>query len=152
MLRTSPRRTIGAGPQEGVRLRACLHGRGGPQVGEVTRLSIIILTGSRLHDRWGDLLHVTSPIWDPPLSCKQALRGKEVDTSSTKSGIIRSVVSLSCNEGKEIYKKSVMHVQSCCFAHLNRSNVLLLCRSRCRQRHRCLSSLLALKRCAKGTQ
>ena len=40
LLRTSPRRTIESGPEEGVRLRACLHGGGGPQVNEVTRLSI----------------------------------------------------------------------------------------------------------------
>ena len=36
-------------------------------------------------------------------------------------------------------QKSVMHAQSCCFANLN---LLLFCRSRCRLRHRCLSSLL----------
>ena len=36
----------------------------------VTRLSII---WSRLHDRWGDPPHVTSPIWAPPPQCKQAL-------------------------------------------------------------------------------
>ena len=37
-------------------LRACLHGGGGPQVGEVTRLSIssLILIWSCLHDRWGN--------------------------------------------------------------------------------------------------
>ena len=35
-------------------------------------------------------------------------------------------------------QKSVMHVQSCCFANLN---LFLFCRSRCR-RHRCLSSLI----------
>ena len=43
-------------------LRACLHGGGGPQVGEVTRLDgvtclsiwSLILIWSRLHDRWGD--------------------------------------------------------------------------------------------------
>ena len=43
-------------------LRACLHGGGGPQVGEVTRLGgvtrqsiyFLILIRSRLHDRWGD--------------------------------------------------------------------------------------------------
>ena len=33
-----------------------------------------------------------------------------------------------------------MHVQSCCFASLN---LLVFFRSRCRQRRRCLSSLLA---------
>ena len=37
-------------------------------------------------------------------------------------------------------QKSVMHVQSCCFACLN---LLLLCRSRCRRRRRrCVNSLL----------
>ena len=44
------------------KLRTCLHGGGGPQVVEVTRLGQItglsiwslILTWSRLHDRWGD--------------------------------------------------------------------------------------------------
>ena len=43
-------------------VRACLHGNGGPQVGEATRLSgvthlsikSLILLGSRLHDSWGD--------------------------------------------------------------------------------------------------
>ena len=35
---------------------------------------------------------------------------------------------------------SVMHVQSCCFANVN---LLLSCRSRCRPRRRCLSSLTA---------
>ena len=28
---------------------------------------------SRLHDRWGDPPHVTSPTWGPPPPCKQAL-------------------------------------------------------------------------------
>ena len=38
-------------------------------------------------------------------------------------------------------QKSVMHVQSCCFANLN---LLLFCRSHCRRRRRCLSSLMFL--------
>ena len=54
-----------------------------PQIGEVarldgvTRLSIksLILMWSRLHDRWGNQPHVTSPTWGPPPSCKQALTG-----------------------------------------------------------------------------
>ena len=37
-------------------------------------------------------------------------------------------------------QKSVMHVQSCCFANLN---LLLFCRSRWRRRRRCLSSPVA---------
>ena len=65
-----------------MQIRACLHGGGGPQVGEVTRLGgvthlsiqSLILIWSRLHDGWGHPLHVTSPIWGPPTPCKQALR------------------------------------------------------------------------------
>ena len=49
--------------------------------------------------------------------------------------------SLSCIDGKETYKKSVIHVQSCFFANLNLS---LFCRSRCRRRRPCLSSLISL--------
>ena len=37
-------------------------------------------------------------------------------------------------------QKSVMHVRSCCFANLN---LLFFCRSRCRRRRRCLSSLMS---------
>ena len=63
-------------------LKACLHGGGGPQVGEVTRLGgvtrlsiqSLILMWSRLHVRWDNLPHVTSPTWGPPASCKQALK------------------------------------------------------------------------------
>ena len=56
-------------------LRACLHGGGGTQQGEVTRLSIqsLIIIWSRLQYRWGDTPHVTSPIWGPPPPCEQAL-------------------------------------------------------------------------------
>ena len=43
------------------------------------------------------------------------------------------------NGGKEMYKTSVMHVESCCFANVNLS---LFCRSRCRHRRRCWSSLI----------
>ena len=65
-------------------LRACLHWGGGSQVGVVTRLGgvtrlsiqslqSLVLIWSRLHDRWGDPPHVTSPIWGPPPPYKQAL-------------------------------------------------------------------------------
>ena len=40
-----------------------------------------------------------------------------------------------------MYKKSVMHVRSCCFANVN---LLLFCRSCSRRRRRCSSSLLFL--------
>ena len=61
---------------------ACLHGGGGPQIGEVTRLGgvtrlsiqSLILMWSRLHVRWGNPPHVTSPTWGTPPSCKQALK------------------------------------------------------------------------------
>ena len=44
-------------------------------LGGVTGLSILslILIWSRLHDRWGDPPHVTSPICGPQPPCKQAL-------------------------------------------------------------------------------
>ena len=42
--------------------------------------------------------------------------------------------------------KSMIHVQSCCFANLN---LLLFCRSRCRRCHRCLSSMIQ-QRCYHG--
>ena len=59
----------------------CLHGGGGPRVVEVNRLDgvtllsikSLILIWSRLHDRWGDPPHVTSPIWGRPPPYKQAL-------------------------------------------------------------------------------
>ena len=39
----------------------------------------LILISSRLHDTWGDLPHVTSPILGPPPPCKQALIRTPVD-------------------------------------------------------------------------
>ena len=58
-------------------LRACLQGRVGEvaRFGGFTHLSInsLILIWLRLHDRWGDLPHVTSPSWGPPPPCKQAI-------------------------------------------------------------------------------
>ena len=55
-------------------------GGGGPQVGEVTCLGgltslskqSLFFNWSRLHDRWGDLPHVTSPIWGVPPPYKRA--------------------------------------------------------------------------------
>ena len=41
-------------------------------------------------------------------------------------------------------QKSVMHVQSCCFACLN---LLLFCRSRCHRRRRCVSSVMLEEQC-----
>ena len=42
-----------------------------------------------------------------------------------------------------MYKKSVLHVQSCCFANLT---LLLFFRPQCRRRSRCLNSLIRLAR------
>ena len=41
-----------------------------------------------------------------------------------------------------------MHVQSCCFANLNLR--VLVCRSRCRRRRRCLSFLIVVKKEREG--
>ena len=62
--------------------RACLHEGGGPQVGEVTWGGLPHLTCKRddikmtdyMDRRVTPLKQVTSPIWGPPPSCKQALR------------------------------------------------------------------------------
>ena len=45
-------------------------------------------------------------------------------------------------------QKSVMQVQSCCFANLNLR--VLGCRSRCRRRRRCLSFLIVVKKEREG--
>ena len=103
------------------RFRACLHWGGGPDVGEVTlsgggvtRLSIqcLILIWSRLHDRWGDLPQVTSPIGGPPPPCKQALREVAVverfkqeslyRLSAEKSGPCREIV---ISRGSTVHNK-----------------------------------------------
>ena len=44
---------------------------GNPPVHKMSHFKIKIW--SRLHDRWGDPPHVTSPTWGPPPPCKQAL-------------------------------------------------------------------------------
>ena len=62
-------------------LRACLHEGGGPQVGEVTCGGSPHLTCKRDHIKMRDYMdrwvtppnQVTSPTWDPPPPCKQAL-------------------------------------------------------------------------------
>ena len=68
----------GPGSKTSSLLRTCLHGGGGPQVGEVTCLGgvthlSLILIWSHLHDGCGDLPNVTSPIWCPTPLCEQAL-------------------------------------------------------------------------------
>ena len=68
--------------------------------------------------------------------------GKEsrclVFKSPTKREIRQSHVEVVQRRQRKV-QKSVMHVQSCCFANLN---LLLFCRSCCRRRRRSLSSLI----------
>ena len=63
-------------------LRACLHGSGGPQVGEVKFGGSPHLSCERDQIKMRDYIdrrdtppkRVTSPTWGPPPPCKQALR------------------------------------------------------------------------------
>ena len=63
-------------------LRACLHGGGGPQVGEVSWGGSPRLTCKRDHIKVRDYMdrqvipteRVPSPTWGPPPPCKQALK------------------------------------------------------------------------------
>ena len=65
-------------------LRACLHGGGGPQVGEVTCDASPHLSCKRDQIKMTDYMNrritqpkrVTSPTWVPPTPCKQALTWK----------------------------------------------------------------------------
>ena len=41
---------------------------------DVAVRAFLVLIRSRLHDRWGDPPHVTSPIWGPRPPCKRALK------------------------------------------------------------------------------
>ena len=57
----------------------CLHGGGGPQVGEVTRGGPPHLSRKRDQIKMRDYMdrRVTSLTWGPPPPCKQALRGSK---------------------------------------------------------------------------
>ena len=63
-------------------LKACLHGGGGPQIGEVTGDWSPYLTCKRDQIKVRDYMNrlvtrpkrVTSPTWGPPPPCKQALK------------------------------------------------------------------------------
>ena len=61
------------------RLRTCLHGGGGPQIGEVTCGGSPHLSCKRDQIKMTDYMdrRVTSPTWSPPPPCKQALRWLE---------------------------------------------------------------------------
>ena len=62
-------------------LRACLHGGGGPQIGEVTCGGSLHLSYKRDQTKMRDYMdrrvippkRVTSPTWGPPPPCKLAL-------------------------------------------------------------------------------
>ena len=56
--------------------RACSHGGGGPQIGEVTRGGSPHLSCNRDKTKIRDYMdrQVTSPEWGSPPPCKQALR------------------------------------------------------------------------------
>ena len=56
------------------RLRACLHGRAGPQVGEVTRDGSPHLSCSKRDRQVTSPKRVTSSSWGLPSPCKQALK------------------------------------------------------------------------------
>ena len=62
-------------PNQSPLLGACLHGGGGPQVGEVTCGGSPRLTCKRDHNKIRDYMdrRVISPTWGPPRPCKQAL-------------------------------------------------------------------------------
>ena len=69
------------------RLRACLHGGGGSQIGEVTCGGSLHQSCEHDHIRMRDYMdrQVTSPTWGPPPSCKQALnvKGRQNATCNT---------------------------------------------------------------------
>ena len=73
----------------------------------------------------------------------KSLKEKEnrclVFTSSRKREIKKFHVVVVQRRQRNV-QKSVMHVQSCCFAYLN---LLLVCRSRCHRHRRCLSCLVS---------
>ena len=58
-------------------LKACLHGVGGPEIGEVTLGGSPHLSCKRDQVRMIDYMdrRVTLPTWGPPPPCKEALRG-----------------------------------------------------------------------------
>ena len=58
-----------------IKLRACLHGGGGPQIGEVTCGGSPHLSCKRDQIKIRDYMirWVTSPTWGPPPPCKQTL-------------------------------------------------------------------------------
>ena len=75
-------------------IRACLHGGGGPQIGEVTwgwpghptyHVNMIKLKMRDYMDRWvTPPKWVTSPTWGPQPPCKQALSCKLHNKQSGK--------------------------------------------------------------------
>ena len=74
-----PKPSLFQSKAKGARLRACLHGGGGPQIGEVTHLSCKrdqIIIGDYMDRRVTPPKRVTSPTWGPPPPCEQVLSEK----------------------------------------------------------------------------
>ena len=92
------------------KIRACLHGGRGAQVREVVRGMSPHLSCKRDQIKVRDYMDrrntppkaVTTPALGPPLHVNGPLGS--------------NFASWLCINGKEMYKLSVMHVQSCCFA------------------------------------
>ena len=89
---------IGERPKKSSRtLRACLHGGGGPQIGEVTCGGSPYLSCKREQIKMRDYMdrrvtppkRVTSPTWGPSPTCKQALK--------VAFSVKTTLMSLGCN-------------------------------------------------------
>ena len=97
---------VGHLAMEYVDIRAYLHEGGGPQVGEVTCVKLPHLTCKRDHIKIRDYLdrRVTSPTWDPPPPCKQALRPMYRSEMFLRSSSVQLKISPATNSPYEISK------------------------------------------------
>ena len=90
--------------------RACLHGGGRPQVGEVTCGGSPHLSCKRDHIKMREYMdrrvtppkRVTSPTWGPPPPCKQALRPAARKSITLISGSLTSLYRWVKNAGESI--------------------------------------------------
>ena len=87
------------------KLRACLHGGGGPQLGEVTCGGSPHLSRKRDQIKMRDYVNrratppkrVTSPTWSPPPPCKQALsKSKATGLDKISARLIHECADLIC--------------------------------------------------------
>ena len=102
---------VGHLAMEYVDIRAYLHEGGGPQVGEVTCVKLPHLTCKRDHIKIRDLdrrvtppKRVTSPTWDPPPPCKQALRPMYQSEMFLRSSSVQFKISPATNSLYEMSK------------------------------------------------